>query len=36
MVSDADGGGDPLATGTICAANLDLHPKLLERLKAAA
>lgn len=36
MVSDADGGDDPLATGTICAANLELHPKLLERLRAAA
>jgi myo-inositol-1(or 4)-monophosphatase len=35
-VTDADGGEDPLATGTVCAGNLDLHPKLLERLKAAA
>ncbi len=34
-VTDADGGEDPLATGSICAANSDLHPKLLERLKAA-
>ena len=34
-VSDADGGEDPLETGTICAANLELHPKLLERLRAA-
>ncbi|HEY1415916.1 MAG TPA: inositol monophosphatase family protein [Caulobacteraceae bacterium] len=33
QVSDADGGDDPLATGTICAANLDLHPKLLERIR---
>jgi myo-inositol-1(or 4)-monophosphatase len=36
MVTDADGGADPLATGSICAANPDLQPKLLERLKAAA
>ena len=35
-VTDADGGADPLATGSICAANPDLQPKLLERLKAAA
>jgi myo-inositol-1(or 4)-monophosphatase len=35
QVSDADGAADPLATGSICAANLDLHPRLLERLKAA-
>jgi len=36
QVTDADGGEDPLATGSICAANAELHPKLLERLKAAA
>ncbi len=36
VVTDADGGADPLATLSICAANGDLHPKLLERLKAAA
>ncbi len=35
-VTDADGGHDPLATGSICAANAELHPQLLERLKAAA
>jgi myo-inositol-1(or 4)-monophosphatase len=35
QVSDADGAADPLATGSICAANSDLHAKLLERLKAA-
>jgi myo-inositol-1(or 4)-monophosphatase len=35
-VTDADGGEDPLGKGSICAANLDLHPKLLERLRAAA
>jgi myo-inositol-1(or 4)-monophosphatase len=34
-VTDADGGEDPLATGSICAANSDLHGLLLERLKAA-
>ena len=33
--SDADGGSDPLASGSICAANSDLHPLILERLKAA-
>jgi myo-inositol-1(or 4)-monophosphatase len=36
VVSDADGGGDPLGTGTICVANSDLHPQILARLKAAA
>lgn len=35
QVSDAGGGDDPLGTGSICAANADLHPKLLERLRAA-
>jgi myo-inositol-1(or 4)-monophosphatase len=35
-VSDADGGTDPLAAGTICAANPELHPMLRERLRAAA
>ena len=35
-VTDADGGDDPLATGSICVANSTLHPLLLERLKAAA
>ncbi|MHB8529982.1 MAG: inositol monophosphatase family protein [Caulobacteraceae bacterium] len=34
-VSDADGGADPLAGGSICAANPELHPQLLEKLKAA-
>ena len=33
-VTDADGGEDPLATGSICAANTDLHGLLLARLKA--
>jgi myo-inositol-1(or 4)-monophosphatase len=36
VVTDADGGADPLATLSICASNAELHPKLLERLKAAA
>jgi len=35
VVSDADGGSDPLSAGSICVANSDLHPKMLERLKAA-
>jgi myo-inositol-1(or 4)-monophosphatase len=35
-VTTADGGEDILETGSICAANLDLHPLVLERLKAAA
>jgi myo-inositol-1(or 4)-monophosphatase len=34
-VTDADGGENPLATGSVCAANPDLHGLLLERLKAA-
>jgi myo-inositol-1(or 4)-monophosphatase len=33
LVTDADGGSNPLATGTICAANSDLHPLVLERLR---
>jgi myo-inositol-1(or 4)-monophosphatase len=36
VVSDADGGADPLLTGTICGANFELHPQVLERLRAAA
>jgi myo-inositol-1(or 4)-monophosphatase len=36
QISDADGGEDPLVTGSICAANSDLHLKLLERLRAAS
>lgn len=35
VVTDADGDDDPLTTGSICAANSDLHPRLLERLRAA-
>lgn len=34
-VTDMDGTDDPLGSGTICAANLDLHPLMLEKLKAA-
>jgi myo-inositol-1(or 4)-monophosphatase len=33
VVSDADGGSDPLRTGAICVANSDLHPQILERLR---
>jgi myo-inositol-1(or 4)-monophosphatase len=36
MVSDADGGENPLAAGTTCAANQDLHPKLLELIRLAS
>lgn len=35
-VSDAEGDEDVLAKGSVCAANLEIHPLLLERLKAAA
>lgn len=35
VVTDADGGGDPLATGTICVGNSDIQPQILARLKAA-
>ena len=34
--TSADGTDDVLASGSICAANLDLHPLMLDRLKAAA
>jgi myo-inositol-1(or 4)-monophosphatase len=34
-VTDADGGSDVLGSGSVCAANLELHPLLAERLKAA-
>jgi myo-inositol-1(or 4)-monophosphatase len=36
VVTDADGGADPLGTGGILAANTDLHPLVLERLRAAS
>ncbi len=35
-VSDADGGEEMLSKGSVCAANLDLHPQVLDRLRAAA
>ncbi len=35
-VTTAEGGEDVLAQGSICAANLDLHGSILEKLKAAA
>ena len=34
-VTDADGGGEVLASGSIVAGNLDIHPLLLTRLAAA-
>ncbi|HWA60220.1 MAG TPA: inositol monophosphatase family protein [Caulobacteraceae bacterium] len=34
-VTDAEGGADMLEGGSIVAGNLDIHPLLLERLKAA-
>lgn len=34
-VTDADGGEDMLTQGTVVAGNLDIHPLLLERLRAA-
>jgi myo-inositol-1(or 4)-monophosphatase len=36
VVTDADGGVDPLTTGSVCVGNSVLHTQLLERLKAAA
>ncbi|MGH6993198.1 MAG: inositol monophosphatase family protein, partial [Caulobacteraceae bacterium] len=35
MVTEADGGSNPLASGSICAANQQLHPMLLEKIRAA-
>jgi myo-inositol-1(or 4)-monophosphatase len=34
-VTDLDGGDAILTNGTVCAANMDLHPLLLDRLKSA-
>jgi len=34
-VTTIEGGDDILDTGSICAANLDLHPLILDRLRAA-
>jgi myo-inositol-1(or 4)-monophosphatase len=36
VVTDADGGPDPLAAGSICVGNSVLQAQLLERLRAAA
>ena len=35
-VTDAEGGEEMLAKGSVCAGNLDIHPLLLERLRVAA
>lgn len=35
-VTNADGGEEILRSGSICASNLELHPQILERLRAAA
>jgi len=35
-VTTADGGEDVLGEGSICAANLEIHPLMLDRLRAAA
>ncbi|CAN7530218.1 inositol monophosphatase family protein [Phenylobacterium sp. LjRoot225] len=34
-VTDADGGEDMLTAGSICAGNLDIHPLLFDKLRAA-
>jgi myo-inositol-1(or 4)-monophosphatase len=34
-VTDADGGEAMLTAGSVCAANLEIHPLLIERLRAA-
>ncbi|KRB50509.1 MAG: inositol monophosphatase family protein [Pseudomonadota bacterium] len=34
-VTDMDGGEDMLTNGSICTANLELHPLMLDKLKAA-
>ena len=36
MVSTADGEGDPRQARSVCAANLEMQPLILERLRAAA
>jgi len=33
--TDAEGGAEMLSAGSICAGNLEIHPLLLDRLKAA-
>lgn len=35
-VTDLDGGADPIEARTILAANLDMHPLILEKLQAAS
>ena len=35
-VTDAEGNDDVLATGSVCAGNLDIQPQLVERLRQAA
>ena len=35
MITDAEGGEEMLAKGSVCAGNLDLQPQLLERLRVA-
>jgi myo-inositol-1(or 4)-monophosphatase len=34
-VTDADGGEDMLTSGSICAGNLEIHPLLFDKLRAA-
>ncbi|THD77548.1 MAG: inositol monophosphatase [Phenylobacterium sp.] len=34
-ITDADGGDDVLASGSVCAANSEIHPQLLQLLRAA-
>ena len=34
-VTNAEGEADVLGSGSVCAGNLDLHPQILDRLKAA-
>jgi myo-inositol-1(or 4)-monophosphatase len=36
VVSDCDGGENPLDAGTICVANAELHPQMLKLLRAGA
>ena len=35
MVTTIEEGGDPALGHSICAANMEVHPQLLERLRAA-
>src|SRR6185369_3103801 len=35
MVTNAEGADDVLGTGSVVAGNLDIHPLVLERLRAA-